>query len=64
MSSIRNDVVTISVTKGFVPLPCNTYFLKILAILYIRKHVKLNRPPVIEILTDFLLINEISTAFY
>ena len=49
---------------GSMPLQCYTYFPQILAILSIRTHVNFNLPPLMRVLTDFHLINEISRAFY
>ena len=54
----------INIMKGSMPLLCNTRFPQILAILSIRTHVNSNLPPLIKVLTDFHLINEISRAFY
>ena len=55
---------SIYISKGSMPLRCNIYFPKILAIESIRTHIKFNLLPVIRVLTDFLFINEISSAFY
>ena len=46
----------INVTKGSMPLPCNIYFPKILAIKSIRKHITFSLPPLMKVLTDFHLI--------
>ena len=53
----------INVTKG--SMQCHTYFPKIksLAILNIRTQVKFNLPLLMKVLTDFLPINKMSTAF-
>ena len=54
----------INVTKG--QCHCKvTYIFKILAIKSIRTQLCIfNLPPLMNVLTDFLLIKEISTAFY
>ena len=54
----------INVTKGSMPLHCNTYFPQIFAISSIRTHVNFNLLPLMKVLTDSHIINEISRAFY
>ena len=50
-------------TKGSMPLQCNTYFPKILAIESIGTHINFNLPLMMKGWTDFHLINDISRAF-
>ena len=54
----------INVKRGSMALQCNTYFPKTLSIQSIRAQIKFNLPSLMKPLTDFLLITEISTAFY
>ena len=50
----------IKVTKGSMPLQCNTYFQKFLPF-KVSEHVMFNHPPLMKVLTDFLPIDSKKT---
>ena len=56
--------LSINVMKGSLPLQCNTYFPKILALQSTRRHVNFNLPSLMKILTDFYFINIIYTEHF